>query len=62
MRSEHATNTSTKSEYFMHTVKKGESLFSIAKKHGVNVEDVKSLNNLKSNSLNSGQVLKIKNR
>ena len=57
-----ATNTSTKSEYFIHTVKKGESLFSIAKKHGVNVEDVKALNNLKSNSLNSGQVLKIKNR
>ncbi len=57
-----AVNTSSKEEYFIHKVKKGESLFSIAKKYGVAVEDVKSLNNLKTNDLNSGQVLKLKNK
>jgi membrane-bound lytic murein transglycosylase D len=57
-----AVNTSSKSEYFIHKVKKGESLFSIAKKYGVTVDEVKSLNNLKSNDLNSGQVLKLKSK
>jgi membrane-bound lytic murein transglycosylase D len=57
-----AVNTSSKSEYFIHKVKKGESLFSIAKKYGVTVDEVKSLNNLKTNDLNSGQVLKLKSK
>ncbi|MEI8138014.1 MAG: transglycosylase SLT domain-containing protein [Bacteroidota bacterium] len=57
-----ATNTSKKSEYFTHTVKKGESLFSIAKKYGVDVDDVKSLNNIKSNNLNYDQILKVKSK
>jgi membrane-bound lytic murein transglycosylase D len=57
-----AVNTSSKSEYFIHKVKKGESLFSIAKKYGVAVDEVKSLNNLKTNDLNSGQVLKLKSK
>jgi LysM repeat protein len=37
-------------------------LFSIAKKYGVTVDEVKSLNNLKTNDLNSGQVLKLKSK
>jgi membrane-bound lytic murein transglycosylase D len=57
-----AVSTSSKSEYFLHKVKKGESLFSIAKKYGVEVDDVKSLNNLNSNNLNFGQILKVKSK
>lgn len=57
-----AVSTSSKSEYFLHKVKKGESLFSISKKHSVPVDDIKALNNLQSNDLNFGQVLKIKSK
>jgi membrane-bound lytic murein transglycosylase D len=57
-----AVSTSSKSEYFLHKVKKGESLFSISKKHSVAVDDIKALNNLQSNDLNFGQVLKIKSK
>jgi membrane-bound lytic murein transglycosylase D len=42
-----------------HKVKKGESLFGIAKKYGTTVDKLKELNNLKDNSLNLGQSLKI---
>ncbi len=42
-----------------HTVKKGESLYSIAKKYGVRVNDIENLNNLKSTDLSIGQTLKI---
>lgn len=56
-----AENKSTaKGEVTWHKVKKGESLFSIAKKHGVEVDDIKKLNKLKSNNLTFGQLLKIK--
>ena len=57
-----AVSTSSKEEFIWHKVKKGESLFSIAKKHGVQVEEVKSLNNLNSNDLSFGQVLKVKSK
>ena len=42
-----------------YTVKNGDSLWNIAKKFGVSVEDLKAANNLSSNLLNIGQVLKI---
>jgi len=42
-----------------YTVKKGDSLYSIANKYGTTVNDIKSLNNLKSNTLSIGQVLKL---
>lgn len=48
-------------EAITHKVKKGETLFSIAKKHHVDVNVIKEINNLRSNNLSSGQVLKIKN-
>ncbi len=42
-----------------YTVKKGDSLWSISKKLGVTVDELKKYNNLTSNLLNIGQVLKI---
>lgn len=42
-----------------HTVVKGESLYSIAKKYGVTVDELKNANNLLNNSLSIGQILKI---
>lgn len=42
-----------------YVVKKGDTLFSIAKKFGVSVEEIKRANNLSGNDLKVGQVLKI---
>jgi membrane-bound lytic murein transglycosylase D len=50
--------TVKKSEDF-YSVKRGDSLFAIAKKYGITVEDLRSMNKLKGNKLNQGQKLKI---
>ena len=42
-----------------YTVKSGDSLWSIAKKFGISVEELKSANNLSGNLLSVGQTLKI---
>ncbi len=42
-----------------HSVKKGETLSSIAKKHSVSIVELKAQNKLKSTNLNIGQELKI---
>ena len=42
-----------------YTVRKGDSLYSIARKLGTTVNELKSLNNLTSNNLSIGQILKI---
>ena len=47
-------------EVEMYTVQKGDSLYSIAKKFGVTVDEIKSLNNLTSNNLSIGEQLMIK--
>ena len=44
---------------FMYTVKKGDSLYAIAKLYGTSVDEIKKLNYLTSNSLIVGQVLRI---
>ena len=44
---------------FMYTVKKGDTLYSIARKYSTTVNEIIKLNNLKSTSLSIGQVLRI---
>ena len=44
---------------FMYTVKKGDSLYSIAQKYNTTVDAIKNLNYLKSDSLSIGQQLRI---
>ena len=47
------------SDSFTHTVKKGESLASIAKKYHVSVSNIKNWNRMKSNTIHAGQKLTI---
>ena len=44
-----------------YTVKSGDSLYSIANKYGLTVDELKKLNNLTSNLLSIGQKLKVTN-
>jgi len=46
-------------EYAIYKVKKGDTLYSIAEKFGVDVQELKSFNNLKSEKVKEGQELKI---
>lgn len=46
-------------EYIIYAVKKGDSLYQIAKLYNTTINEIKSLNNLTSNLLNVGQELKI---
>ena len=43
----------------VHIVKKGESLYSIAKKHHTTVSKLKQLNHLKSDTIKVGQKLNV---
>ena len=47
------------SDYDYYTVKNGDTLYSIANKYNTSVDELKSLNNLSSNSLSIGTLLKI---
>ena len=47
------------SNMFMYTVKKGDSLYSIANKYNTTVQKIMDLNYLKSTNLSIGQVLRI---
>ena len=53
-----ATQLNQPNEYY--TVKKGDTLYSIATKNGLTVQELKELNNLTSNNLTIGQSLLIK--
>lgn len=47
-------------KYLEYTVKKGDNLYEIAKMYDTTVENIMMLNNLSSNNLSIGQVLKVK--
>ena len=47
---------------YVHVVRRGESLWKIAKKYGVSVSSIKKANNLKSNILKVGQRLTIRKK
>lgn len=49
----------TTENYILYTVSKGDSLYQIAKKYNTTVNEIKSLNNITSNTLSIGQELKI---
>ena len=53
-------NVKTKSDVVKHTVKKGETLGGIANRHHTTVKKLKQLNNLKSDKIKVGQVLRVK--
>lgn len=62
-KSESSETTSEKQEKTTtYIVKKGDTLYGIAKKNKVRVDDIKKWNNLKSDRINIGQKLKIKKR
>ena len=44
-----------------YTVKAGDSLWNIANQYGITVDELKNLNNLTSNTLSIGQILKVPN-
>ena len=52
-------NTLPPTNYEEYTVQRGDSLWLIANRYNTTVNDIKNLNNLTSNSLSIGQVLKI---
>lgn len=54
------TNSGTNpNNMFIYTVKKGDSLYNIAKKYNTTVKDIIDINNLKSTSLGVGQQIRI---
>lgn len=56
--SSHTKNYSS-SSYQMYKVKRGDTLYSIARKYNISVNDLKSINKLKDSLINIGQMLKI---
>ena len=47
------------SNYNVYKVQRGDSLYSIARKYGISVDDIKRVNNLNNNTISIGQELKI---
>lgn len=52
-------NTPTNGSYKIHTVSKGDTLYSLQRKYGVSVSEIKQVNYLTSNTLYLGRKLKI---
>lgn len=55
----YGTDYEVSNDYKEYVVKKGDSLYSIAKQYNVTVNDIITANNLTSNNLSIGQILKI---
>lgn len=55
-----STNTDLASNSDTHTIKKGETLFSISKQYGISVRELEDLNKLEKGKIFPGQVLKLK--
>ena len=53
------TSGTNPNNMFMYTVKKGDSLYSIAQKYNTTVSEIIKLNNLKNNNLQIGQTIRI---
>jgi uncharacterized protein involved in exopolysaccharide biosynthesis/LysM repeat protein len=49
----------SEAEKVFHTVKHAETLFSIARKYGISVEELKSMNDISGNEIVDGQVLRV---
>ena len=49
----------TETEEIVYTVKRGDSLYSIAREYNTTVNEIKKLNNLTSNLLSIGQTIRI---
>ena len=49
-------------DWVTHTVRKGNTLYSISRDYGVSVDNIRSQNKLSGNAIKVGQVLKIKTR
>lgn len=58
--SDSAESVVEENQNLYHTVKQGETLYSIAKKYDLSVEEIKTTNNLKNNNLKIGKILTIK--
>ncbi|MBL7978074.1 MAG: LysM peptidoglycan-binding domain-containing protein [Bacteroidetes Order II. Incertae sedis bacterium] len=54
-----AVPTTTGADKVMHTVKPGETLYSISRRYGLSVDKLKTMNNLPDNTVKLGQVLTI---
>ena len=57
--SEEGSSSGSGDNYFLYTVRSGDSLYAIARKYNTTVDRIKKLNNLTSNTLSIGQILKI---
>ncbi len=55
------SSSSSNSSGSTYTVKAGDSLWNIANQYGITVDELKNLNNLTSNTLSIGQILKVPN-
>jgi len=45
----------------LYVVKKGDTLYSISRKHNISVQELKNLNNIKDSNISVGQSIKIIN-
>lgn len=57
-----ASNNSGAPDFVYHKVKKGETIYSIAKKYGVTSKTIRALNSLDNDALKMGQLLKVKSK